>query len=55
MKHEIQILAAPSREPDQGFLLRRAQRALTGSIDDSLSSLSPIFAVALATATVRPS
>jgi hypothetical protein len=31
------------------FLLRRAQPAMTGLIDGSLSTLAPIFAVALAT------
>ncbi|MEA2424488.1 MAG: erythrin-vacuolar iron transport family protein [Thermoleophilaceae bacterium] len=36
-----------------GFLLQRAQPALSGLIDGSLSSLAPIFAVALATHTPR--
>jgi erythrin-vacuolar iron transport family protein len=36
--------------PDQrSFLLQRAQPAMTGLIDGSLSTLAPIFAVALAT------
>jgi VIT1/CCC1 family predicted Fe2+/Mn2+ transporter len=39
--------------PDRGFLLQRAQPALSGLIDGSLSSLAPIFAVALATHTPR--
>jgi len=33
----------------QSFLLQRAQPAMTGLIDGSLSTLAPIFAVALAT------
>jgi len=33
----------------QSFLLQRAQPALTGLIDGALSTLAPIFAVALAT------
>jgi VIT1/CCC1 family predicted Fe2+/Mn2+ transporter len=36
-----------------GFLLQRVQPALSGLIDGSLSSLAPIFAVALATHTPR--
>ena len=52
------ILAAPSRtgrHPTNdgsvapSFLLQRVQPALTGLIDGSLSTLAPIFAVALAT------
>jgi hypothetical protein len=42
----------PSRGPtaldERRFLLQRAQPALSGLIDGSLSSLAPIFAVALA-------
>ena len=34
---------------DQSFLLQRVQPALAGLMDGSLSSLAPIFAVALAT------
>ena len=34
---------------DQSFLLQRVQPAMTGLIDGSLSTLAPIFAVALAT------
>jgi hypothetical protein len=34
---------------DRTFLLQRVQPALTGLIDGSLSTLAPIFAVALAT------
>ena len=33
----------------RSFLLQRAQPAMTGLIDGSLSTLAPIFAVALAT------
>lgn len=46
---ELALPAAPNR----GFLLQRAQPALSGLIDGSLSSLAPIFAVALATHTPR--
>ena len=35
--------------PAQSFLLQRVQPAMTGLIDGSLSTLAPIFAVALAT------
>jgi VIT1/CCC1 family predicted Fe2+/Mn2+ transporter len=38
---------------DRRFLLERAQPALSGLIDGSLSTLAPIFAVALATHTPR--
>jgi erythrin-vacuolar iron transport family protein len=43
-------VASPS-EPrkQQSFLLQRVQPAMTGLIDGSLSTLAPIFAVALAT------
>src|SRR3954454_18967799 len=34
---------------DQSFLLQRVQPALSGLMDDSLSTLAPIFAVVLAT------
>jgi erythrin-vacuolar iron transport family protein len=34
---------------DQNFLLQRAQPALSGLMDGSLSTLAPIFAVVLAT------
>jgi VIT1/CCC1 family predicted Fe2+/Mn2+ transporter len=37
-----------SRDP-QSFLLQRVQPAMTGLIDGSLSTLAPIFSVALAT------
>lgn len=37
------------RHDEQSFLLQRAQPAMTGLIDGSLSTLAPIFAVAFAT------
>jgi erythrin-vacuolar iron transport family protein len=40
---------AVDRPATRSFLLQRAQPALTGLIDGSLSTLAPIFAVALAT------
>ena len=40
---------AKPRRDDRSFLLQRAQPAMTGLIDGSLSTLAPIFAVALAT------
>jgi hypothetical protein len=46
------ILSAPGTElsrDQRSFLLQRAQPAMTGLIDGSLSTLAPIFAVALAT------
>jgi erythrin-vacuolar iron transport family protein len=42
-------LAETARAPDRSFLLQRVQPAMTGLIDGSLSTLAPIFAVALAT------
>ena len=46
----IQTLARmPGRRDERSFLLQRAQPAMTGLIDGSLSTLAPIFAVALAT------
>jgi erythrin-vacuolar iron transport family protein len=42
-----------SSPADRDFLLQRAQPALSGLIDGSLSSLAPIFSVALATHTPR--
>src|SRR5437763_2453001 len=35
--------------PERSFLLQRVQPAMTGLIDGSLSTLAPIFSVALAT------
>jgi erythrin-vacuolar iron transport family protein len=44
------IISAARRQRDQrSFLLQRAQPAMVGLIDGSLSTLAPIFAVALAT------
>jgi erythrin-vacuolar iron transport family protein len=43
----------PTAEAQRSFLLQRAQPALSGLIDGSLSSLAPIFSVALATHTPR--
>ncbi len=46
----IHTLARPPRPRDErSFLLQRAQPAMTGLIDGSLSTLAPVFAVALAT------
>ena len=46
----ILALAWPSgSRDDRSFLLQRAQPAMTGLIDGSLSTLAPIFAVAFAT------
>jgi VIT1/CCC1 family predicted Fe2+/Mn2+ transporter len=42
-----------SPRANRSFLLQRAQPALSGLIDGSLSSLAPIFSVALATHTPR--
>src|SRR6476646_8492569 len=44
------IISAVRRQRDQrSFLLQRAQPAMVGLIDGSLSTLAPIFAVAFAT------
>ena len=46
----ILTLTRPAgRCDDRAFLLQRAQPAMTGLIDGSLSTLAPVFAVALAT------
>ena len=39
----------PVRRDERSFLLQRAQPAMTGLIDGSLSTLAPVFAVAVAT------
>lgn len=39
----------PATHDDRSFLLQRAQPAMTGLIDGSLSTLAPVFAVAFAT------
>jgi VIT1/CCC1 family predicted Fe2+/Mn2+ transporter len=44
---------APGPERETSFILQRVQPALTGLIDGSLSTLAPIFAVALATHQTR--
>jgi hypothetical protein len=41
--------ALKPRKEERSFLLQRVQPAMTGPIDGSLSTLAPIFAVALAT------
>ena len=52
---EARALTDPGRMAldERSFLLQRAQPALVGLIDGSLSSLAPIFTVALATHTSR--
>ena len=45
----ILTLTRPGHRDDQSFLLQRAQPAMTGLIDGSLSTLAPVFAVAFAT------
>ena len=44
---------ASSPEAEKSFILQRVQPALTGLIDGSLSTLAPIFTVALATHQTR--
>ncbi|MDQ6806114.1 MAG: hypothetical protein M3065_14410 [Actinomycetota bacterium] len=44
---------SPTPRAERAYLLQRAQPALSGPIDGSLSSLAPIFSVALATHTPR--
>jgi VIT1/CCC1 family predicted Fe2+/Mn2+ transporter len=41
--------AVPADDKQRSFLLQRVQPAMTGLIDGSLSTLAPIFTVALAT------
>jgi VIT1/CCC1 family predicted Fe2+/Mn2+ transporter len=43
------LQGATHHRDDRSFLLQRAQPAMTGLIDGSLSTLAPIFAVAFAT------
>jgi hypothetical protein len=45
----LTLTRSAGRRDDRAFLLQRAQPAMTGLIDGSLSTLAPIFAVALAT------
>jgi hypothetical protein len=46
---EVETMTAPTTVAKQSFLLQRVQPAMTGLIDGSLSTLAPIFTVALAT------
>ncbi len=43
------LIRSRGRSDQRSFLLQRAQPAMTGLIDGSLSTLAPIFAVAFAT------
>ncbi len=43
------MASARTRRDQRSFLLEKAQPAMTGLIDGSLSTIAPIFAVALAT------
>ena len=45
----LTLAHAHGQGDERSFLLQRAQPAMTGLIDGSLSTLAPIFAVALAT------
>ena len=45
----LTLARPPGRRDERAFPLQRAQPAMTGLIDGSLSTLAPIFAVALAT------
>src|SRR6266566_8721605 len=45
----LTLAHAPGQRDERSFLLQRAQPAMTGLIDGSLSTLAPIFAVAFAT------
>src|SRR5213080_3518977 len=45
----LTLIRTSGRRADRSFLLQRAQPAMTGLIDGSLSTLAPIFAVAFAT------
>jgi VIT1/CCC1 family predicted Fe2+/Mn2+ transporter len=45
----LATITAASAESTRSFLLQRVQPAMAGLIDGSLSTLAPIFAVALAT------
>src|SRR4051812_39305193 len=46
---EVEMMAGLTAVTKQSFLLQRVQPAMTGLIDGSLSTLAPIFTVALAT------
>jgi erythrin-vacuolar iron transport family protein len=43
------LTGARDRRDQRSFLLQRAQPAMNGLIDGSLSTLAPIFAIAFAT------
>jgi hypothetical protein len=45
----LTLIRTSGRHADRSLLLQRAQPAMTGLIDGSLSTLAPVFAVALAT------
>jgi FtsH-binding integral membrane protein len=45
----LSLPRSSARQDDRSFLLQRAQPAMTGLIDGSLSTLAPVFAVAFAT------
>lgn len=47
--HHLAPSGPPGHRDEQSFLLQRAQPAMTGLIDGSLSTLAPVFAVAFAT------
>jgi len=44
-----QASTGPGQRDQRSFLLQRAQPAMTGLIDGSLSTLAPVFAIAFAT------
>jgi hypothetical protein len=48
-RHMLVLVRARGRCDQRSFLLQRAQPAMTGLIDGSLSTLAPIFTVAFAT------
>jgi VIT1/CCC1 family predicted Fe2+/Mn2+ transporter len=50
---QLAATTASSRDAEKSFILQRVQPAMTGLIDGSLSTLAPIFAVALATHQTR--
>jgi hypothetical protein len=45
----LTLTRRPAHRDERSFLLQRAQPAMTGLIDGSLSTLAPVFAVAFAT------
>jgi VIT1/CCC1 family predicted Fe2+/Mn2+ transporter len=44
----VEIALEPEPQQDNSFLLQRVQPALTGLMDGSLSTIAPIFAIAIA-------